>query len=229
MNRVFSLSKGAGTMNRCQPSRAAMKTFPDAFKLGGFCAIRGLALFGASAILGSFQGARDFLGNPLGFSQTVAPSGAVVLMQLQKLARLETGKYNGQAIVTGENKGVLPVFVAGDRLVLIAHGEVVAGIDLAKLKAEDVVVNGEKVRIKLPASEVFYSRLDNKTSEVFERQTGIFSRPDRDLESQTRLEAENRLREAALQNGLLEGAQKNAQDAIRAQMKLLGIEDVEFV
>jgi len=210
-------------------SRSAMTKLRSLGKFGGFCAVVGAALFLATAIVSPLRNARNFLGNPFGFVQTIAPSGPVVLSQLQKLARLETGKFNGQTIVTGQDKGVLPVFLAGDRLVFIAHGEVVAGVDLAKMNEGDVQMNGDTATVRLPAAEVFHASLNNKTSEVFERQTGIFSQPDRDLETQTRQTAEDRLREAALNSGLLESAQNNARDAVRRQLELLGIKNVRFV
>ncbi len=212
-----------------EASRSAMTKFRGSGKLAGFCAALGAAFFLVSALLLPLQSARNFLSNPLGFARTVTPSGPVVLSQLQKLARLETGKFNGQTIVTGQNKGVLPVFLAGDRLVFIAHGEVVAGVDLAKMNEGDVQLNEDTATIHLPVAEVFHASLNNKTSEVFERQTGIFSQPDRDLETQTRQEAEDRLREAALSSGLLDSAQNNARDAVRRQLQLLGIKNVRFV
>ena len=198
-------------------------------RIFGKLALSGLALFALGALLSPLNRAGEMLRNPFGFSTRVAPSGPVVLMEMQKLSRLETARSNGQAIVTGETSGALPIFLAGDKLIFIAHGEVVAGVDLAELKSEDVEVDGESARVRLPRAQVFHVRLDSAKSEVFERQTGIFSRPDRDLETQTRLEAENRLREAALQKGLLESAQNNAQDAIRRQLGLLGFKDISFV
>jgi hypothetical protein len=191
--------------------------------------LSGVVLFLLGSLLSPLHRAGEVLRNPFGFSSRVTPSGPVVLMEMQKLARLETGKYNGQAVVTGETSGVLPTFVAGDRLVFIGHGEVVAGIDLSELKQGDIEVNGESARVHLPTAQVFHVRLDNAQSEVFERQTGFLSRPDRDLETRTRIEAENRLRDAALQKGLLETAQRNAQDAIRQQLEIMGLKDVSFV
>ncbi len=197
-------------------------------KIWGKLALAGTGLFLFGALLSPLNRAGEMLRNPLGFSSKTALSGPVVLMEMQKLARLETARSNGQAIVTGETSGVLPVFLAGDRLVLIAHGEVVAGLDLAQMKPGDVEVSGDTARVHLPAAQVFHVRLDTARSEVFERQTGIFSRPDRDLETRTRLEAEAKLREAALQKGLLETAQNNAQNTVRGQLKMLGIYDVTF-
>ena len=197
-------------------------------RIWGKLTLAGVALFAFGALLSPLDRAGEMLRNPFGFATKTTLTGPVVLMEMQKLARLETARSNGQAVVTGETTGVLPVFLAGDRLVLIAHGEVVAGLDLTQMKPGDVEVNGETARVHLPAAQVFHVRLDTAKSEVFERQTGIFSRPDRDLETQTRLEAEAKLREAALRKGLLETAQNNAQETVRSQLKMLGVNDVTF-
>ena len=204
-----------------------MSKFREIGRLWSGVAVLGCALF-LAGIFSQGQSVRDFLGNPLGFSSKVTPSGPVVLLQMQKLARLETSRFNGQAIVKSETKGVLPVSIAGDSLIFVAHGEVVAGVDLAKMNEGDVKVDGEKVTVKLPRAELFHTRLDSSTSEVAQRQTGLFSKPDINLETQARIEGENRLREAALQSGLLERADENAREAVRKQLEAAGVEKLEF-
>ncbi len=204
-----------------------MSKFREIGRLWSGIAVLGCALF-LAGIFSQGQSAREWLGNPLGFSSKVTPSGPVVLLQMQKLARLETSRFNGQAIVKSETKGVLPVAIAGDSLVFMAHGEVVAGVDLAKMNEGAVTVDGEKVRVKLPKAEIFHTRLDSKTSEVAQRQTGLFSKPDINLETQARIESEERLREAALESGILERADENAREAVRKQLESAGVEKLEF-
>ena len=87
------------------------------------------------------------------------------------------------------SSGILPGFIAGDKLVFIGHGEVVAGVDLAKIQPEDVVVESGRATVKLPSAEIFHTSLDNDQSEVFERSTGILSKPDAQLETKVRQEA----------------------------------------
>ena len=204
-----------------------MNKLKEIGRLWSVVATLGCALL-LAGVFSQGQNVRDFLGNPLGFSSKVTPSGPVVLLQMQKLARLETARFNGQAIVKSETKGALPVSIAGDSLLFVAHGEVVAGVDLAKMNDGDVTVDGEKVRVKLPRAEIFHTRLDSKTSEVAQRQTGIFSKPDINLETQARIESENRLREAALQAGVLERADENAREAVRKQLEAAGVEELEW-
>ena len=62
------------------------------------------------------------------------------------LAYLETVEYSLDKIVEGERESAyLPDFLAGENLLLVAHGEVIAGVDLSQMKAGDVVVNGDAV------------------------------------------------------------------------------------
>ena len=204
-----------------------MNKFREIGKLWAGLAVLGCALF-LAGLFSQGQGARQWLSNPLGFSSQVTPSGPVVLLQMQKLARLETARFNGQAIVKSETKGVLPVSIAGDSLLFVAHGEVVAGVDLAKMNESDVRVAGETVHVKLPAAEIFHTRLDNKTSEVYQRQTGFFSKPDINLETNARIQSEDRLREAALQSDILQRADENARDAVRQQLKSAGVKNLQF-
>jgi len=159
----------------------------------------------------------------------VVPSGPVVLEQVQRLQRLETCRYNGQVVVRGEKKNALPTWLAGDRLLFVGHGEVVAGVDLSLLRPEDLRAEGDRVSMRLPRTEILHTRLDNRRSEVFERQAGLFTGPDRNLESTVRVEAEDRIRQAALESGILATADANAREALRVQLSGLGFREVRFL
>src|SRR6195256_3043658 len=81
-------------------------------------------------------------------------SQPTVVDRIQKLQRLETVVYTMDKIVTGEKESViLPNFLAGDRLLLLVHGEVIAGIDFQALKPGDVSVTGKKIRVRLPQAQ----------------------------------------------------------------------------
>lgn len=184
----------------------------------------GVGLRGLSA----FQGARDFLANPFRLSQSVTPTGPVVLEQIQRLQRLETCRYNGQVVVRGDTKGLLPTWVAGDRMLFVGRGEVVAGIDLARLHPGDVTVQGDAVTLRLPQAEILHSALDNRRSEVFEHKSGFFTGPDPQLETKVRIQAEDQIRDAALHSGLLDTARQNAEAALRDHLRPLGFREVRF-
>jgi Protein of unknown function (DUF4230) len=150
-----------------------------------------------------------------------------VVHQIQQLQRLETVSYTMDKIISGEHANAyLPKFLAGDRLLLVVHGEVVAGINLAALQPGDVLIQGQKASIHLPAAEVFNTRIDNARTRVYSRDTGLFSSPDPNLESEVREEAERQLQQAALQDGILKIAADNARTTISGMLKGFGFLEV---
>lgn len=152
-----------------------------------------------------------------------------VVRQIQKLQRLETVSYTMDKIISGEHESAyLPKFLAGDRLLLVVHGEVVAGINLASLGPGDVLIKGQTVSIQLPAAEVFSARIDNARTRVYSRDTGLFSSPDPNLESEVREEAERQLQQAALQDGILKTAADNARTTIAGMLQGFGFREVDI-
>ena len=152
-----------------------------------------------------------------------------VVRQIQQLQRLETVSYTMDKIISGEHANAyLPKFLAGDRLLLVVHGEVVGGINLAELQPGDVQVQGQKVTIHLPAAEVFSTRIDNAKTRVYSRDTGLFSSADPNLESEVREEAERQLQQAALQDGILKTAADNARSTITGMLKGFGFHEVDI-
>lgn len=156
-------------------------------------------------------------------------SRTTVVDRIQKLQRLETVAYTMDKIVTGEKQSsILPSFLAGDRLLLLVHGEVIAGIDFQALKSSDVQVSGKKVRVRLPQAEVLVTKLDSGKTRVYSRQTGLLVATDPNLESQVRQEAESDLRRSALADGILQKARENARATIMSLVQGMGFEQVEF-
>jgi uncharacterized protein DUF4230 len=151
-----------------------------------------------------------------------------VVRQIQQLQRLETVSYTMDKIISGDRPNAyLPKFLAGDRLLLLVHGEVVAGINLTNLQPGDVLIQGQKVSIHLPAAEVFTTRIDNARTKVYSRDTGLFSSPDPNLESEVRAEAERQLQQDAVQDGILKIADGNACSTISGMLKGFGFHEVD--
>lgn len=156
-------------------------------------------------------------------------SQPTVVDKIQKLQRLETVVYTMDKIVTGEKQSaILPDFLAADRLLMLVHGEVIAGIDFQGLKASDVQIAGKLVHVRLPHAEVLVTKLDSGKTRVYSRQTGLLVPTDPNLESQVRLEAEQELRRSALADGILQKAQDNARSTIASLMQGMGFESVQF-
>ncbi|MCD6345231.1 MAG: DUF4230 domain-containing protein, partial [Anaerolineae bacterium] len=160
---------------------------------------------------------------------TIYPSAVTVIEQVQSLSRLETASYHIEKVITAET-GQGPLgFLFGDKVLLVAYGQVIAGVNLGRLGPEDVLVNGDgTIYLRLPPSEVFVATLDNARTYVYDRQTGVVGMNPQ-LETAARLEAEQLILQAALEDGLLDQSDKNARDFMRSLLTVMGFEHALFV
>jgi hypothetical protein len=164
-----------------------------------------------------------------GGTLSIDVSQPTVVDRIQRLQRLETVVYTMDKLVTGAKENpIFPDFLAGDRLLMMVHGEVVAGIDFSNLKLDDVRVDGKQIHLHLPAAQVFSTRLDSAKTRVYSRQTGLLVPTDPNLETQVRQEAERQMQEAALADGILRTAQQNAASTTRSLLQGLGFEKIDF-
>ena len=153
-----------------------------------------------------------------------------VVRQIQQLQRLETVSFTMDKIISGEHDSpYLPKFLVSDRLLLVVHGDVIAGVDLSQLQPQDVSITGKTISLRIPKSQILVTRIDNSKTRVYSRDTGLFSSPDPNLESEVREEAERQLQEAALQGNILKTADENAHSTLSALLHSLGFTGVEFL
>ncbi len=163
-----------------------------------------------------------------GRTTTFDTSVPAVVHRIQRLNRLETVVYSMDTVVEGAHSSpILPDLLAGDRLLLVVHGQSIAGIDLAQLKPEDVRIDGQSIHVTLPASQLFITTLDNQHTRVYARSTGILVPADQNLESATRAKAEQQLQQTALSDGILDTARKNARATVTTLLYSLGFQRVD--
>ena len=188
---------------------------------------------GAQKAIQPFEQASNYLStqvtNVLHPTPTVIPDPVTILREVRSLARLETVQYSMEKVITTEvGQGALG-FLFGDRLLFVAHGEVIAGIDLEKLGADQMWVENGVLMVRLPEAEIFVATLDNQLSYVYDRETGILKRGDVTLESLARKAAEEEIEKAAVADGILDTAQKNAESYLYRLLRQLGFQEVIFV
>ena len=161
---------------------------------------------------------------------TVYANSATVVREVRTLSRLETAQYTIEKVITAETgQGALGALF-GDRLIFVAHGRVIAGVDLSMLRGSDVVVSpGGQVTVIVPAAEIFITSLDNDKSYVYNRQTGLLTKGDQNLETQARQVAQLEIERGALEDGILKQAQDNAVSYLERLLRSLGFTDVVFV
>lgn len=160
----------------------------------------------------------------------ILPNPVLVVQEINSLARLETSSYSVQDILQIERNQDLLFGAFGETLLFVAYGEVIAGVDLSQMQPEDLqVVSPTSVIVHLPDSEIFFSRLDNEKSYVANRDVGIFTNADPQLETLIRQEAEAQMLEAALGEGILEMADAEAEAFMRNFLQGLGFEEIIFM
>lgn len=164
----------------------------------------------------------------------VIRSGAAVVQRIQQLNRLETTSYTIERVVDVSQGSSIPVigeFLAGDKLLLIANGTVVAGVDLSKLKAADVTISpdGKSVTVRLPPAEIFTRTLNNDKTRVYSRDRGFFAPDNPELETQARQVAETEILRAACEDNILQKASDEGQRAVQQIFSLAEFDQVNVI
>ena len=160
---------------------------------------------------------------------TIIPDPVTYITEIRALARLETIQYSVEKVITAEIGQGSFDFLFGDKLLFVAHGTVIAGIDMNKLGPEHLRYDGSVLYVTLPPAEVFIATLDNQKSYVYDRETGIFTNGINDLETLARQTAEQEILKAAMEDGILNQAQINAEAFLLKFFAALGFPNTIFV
>lgn len=172
-------------------------------------------------------GSAVYITHQLSTKSTVRTYGtAAVLKEVQGLNELVTVKFIIEKVI-----GMSDVNMFGeDRVLLIAHGVVKAGVRLDELKAEDIFP-GENggITIRLPKAKILDVYLDEKRTQVYERKTGLLRRFNKDLEKHARDNAIDSVRAAAEDMEILTEAQQRAEQNVSSLLTALGFKTVRFL
>lgn len=166
------------------------------------------------------------LANP---TPTIIPDPVTYINEVRALARLETIQYSVEKVITAEIGQGAFGFAFGDKLLFVAHGIVIAGIDMEKLQPSDLRFDGTVLYVRLPPTEIFIATLDNEKSYVYDRETGLLTKGNVDLETLARQTAEAEIRKAALEDGILLQGERNAEAYLLKFFNALGYNTVIFV
>ncbi len=147
-----------------------------------------------------------------------------MLKQVQALSELSTIKYIFEKIVVLEDVK----WYGENRVTLIAHGIVKAGMDFQRLGTNDLSISEKKISIALPPPQILDAYLDDKKTQVMERSTGLMRSFDRDLEQNARRQAVDDLKRAARYNGILKEADERARLQLSFLFHQLGFTEIEF-
>lgn len=175
-------------------------------------------------ILGIISLARFFIQKP---EYVFTTNSRTVIKQLRSLNRLETAQYTIEKVIdAGKSGNQFQQLLFGDKILLIAQGEVIAGFDFAKLTERDITIEGTTLRLELPGPQILVTKLNNDQTRVYDRKLGLLSKGDKDLESRAREQAEILITEGACDGHILDTASTNARLQLTALFKSLGFTTV---
>jgi hypothetical protein len=165
---------------------------------------------------------------------TLAPTPTIitsstVVQQIQRFSRLETSSYSVQSVVSAERPGGL-LGIGRQKVLIIVHGTVIAGIDLSKLRPEDVTVSpdGKQVKVRLPEVEILSRYLDEEATQLYDHQTGLFTQPDSSLVIEAQQMGMSRVMQAACEGGIMKRATDDGQKALSEFLRAVGFEVIQF-
>lgn len=178
------------------------------------------------------------LGNVFGFldfgEKTIDRSQPPLLVSLTDLAEYRAASANFEVVVDLEkDTKYLPDFIKGQRVIMVAAGNVDASVDFSTLRDENVVVSADRrtVTITLPSPTLSKVRLDNDKTYVADRQrgladriAGVFGNPANDQFLYQA--AEDKLADAAQASTILDLAETNTRAMLTSLLKSLGFDNV---
>jgi hypothetical protein len=155
---------------------------------------------------------------------------ASVRMAVRDLARLESAEFHMQRVIDLRDRQsrLFGLVEAEDAILLVAAADVVAGVDLTEMGDGDIVVDetNRRVTVTLPPPRVLRTHIDGEHTFVHARSTDLLARRNETLESRARMVAEEKLRDAAIEAGLLDRARRNAGGTVRTLLGALGFDEV---
>jgi len=159
-------------------------------------------------------------------THTVTLNAEGVADELRTLNDLVRTRYVMQDIVT-LNSGRQD---SGPELAMV-NGAVVAGNDLAGLRADDVTLRGQIVRVRLPAPRIVEAAVDASRTKVWDPKISFWADKtglDPAFESEVAQKGTKQIRDAAIGAGILKSATATAERAIQRVLTAAGFKEVEF-
>ena len=149
-----------------------------------------------------------------------------VLKDLRELARLETLSLHVEKVVEVKDHQtrLYGLVDADDALLFVATGEVVLGVDFAKLRDGDTHFDAatHTAYVDLPAVEVLSSRFDEAHSYVHARKTDVLAKRNEALEGVARRDALTAFEATAKEPASIARAKTQAEHQVQALAKAWG-------
>jgi len=153
-----------------------------------------------------------------------------VVKQIQALNRWETASFTMEKIIdSGTSGNIFQQFLFGNKILLIAHGEVIAGFDLSGFSEKDITMNGSDITITLPSPQTLIAKIDPTKTKVYDKQQGILVVPDNNLELNALASAQKSIRDGACTEGILDIASANAKTVLTSILSAYHFKNITIV
>ena len=147
----------------------------------------------------------------------------MITLRIEEMGKLEVVKYNIQNIIEYKK---MRDWLPNAKTMLVAVGEVVGCVDLAKITAEDVTVTSDSIHILLPYPEICYCKIDHSRSKVYDVSYGWWNTAN--LVDDAYRYAEKQLYAEALNMGIEAESRKNVIKILTSLLNTLGFDRVGF-
>ena len=155
-----------------------------------------------------------------------------LLLATKDMSRLQTTEMHVEKVIdlTDAQSNFFGLVEGTDNVLLVAVGDVTMGVDLAKLGDGDVSLDDKThaAHFRLPAPEVFSSRLDEHATYVYSRTTSVFAKRNEQLETKARQQAQDAIKKQADTAEARDRAKQQAEKVLKQLATSLGATTVTF-
>ncbi len=214
---------------RSSSSRRSASPWFTLMKVAGFLLSGSSTILGLVLLIGLWRMGDGFIGKLTAFlsgpkAEPKVDVRSVVIKQVQDASELTTAIFTMEAVVPTQQDSTMGSFVIGTtKLLYIAHGQVRAGVDLSQIKPESIMVEGDRLRLKLPAPKLLDSKVDVNRSSVYDYNRGNLGLgPDvgTTLQTLAQQKALAKIVETACSEGILNKANERAKFVVGQLVKV---------
>ncbi len=163
-------------------------------------------------------------------SVTVVRGTPSVVTAIRELSSIEGAQFHIEKVIdlTEKQSHFFGLIQAKDAILLVAAGDVTAGVDLSGIRDGDVRVDRDKgtAEITLPPAKILSHRLDNDHTYVHSRDTDLLAERKTNLETRARQEAEKSIVDAAKKSRILPIAEASVKRTVESLVRSLGYKQV---
>lgn len=129
----------------------------------------------------------------------------MVLKEMSVLGKLELSNFAFRDVVEQE---LVRDYLPNPKAILIVQGEAIGCIDLTKITADDITTKDDTLIVHLPDPELCSYKIDHSKSKIYDTEYAFMN--EQLLMNEAYSRAESKIKQSALEMGILEQTKKNA-------------------